>query len=110
MDMVEVYKGLEALGFESEVRVMPKAPPGYVRKYSRAWRFDWAHIPSKTAVEFEGGIWVHGRHTRGSGFGPDSVKYNWAAANGWTVLRYTYENVDKKPWTFWMQVIYSAYG
>jgi len=60
---------------------------------ARRWRFDRAHLPTKIAIEIEGGIWAGGRHTRGSGFAADCEKYNSAAMEGWTVLRLT--SVDR---------------
>ena len=54
----------------------------------RRWRFDISWPYQKLAVEVEGGIWVEGRHTRGSGFLKDCEKYNAAVEEGWQVLRY----------------------
>lgn len=56
---------------------------------TRKWRLDRAHRASKTAIEIEGGIWTNGAHTRGEHFQSDAVKYNAAAALGWTVFRLT---------------------
>jgi len=53
----------------------------------RRWRADFAHIPSRTLIEIEGGIWIHGRHNRSEGFLADIEKYFEAALAGWTVLR-----------------------
>lgn len=61
---------------------------------SRRWRFDFAHIPTKTAIELEGGIWSQGRHTRGSGFRSDCEKYNEATRLGWRVFRLTGDMVN----------------
>lgn len=55
----------------------------------RKWRFDYAIIEHKIAVEVEGGVWEYGRHNRASGFLKDMEKYNEAAAMGWKVLRIT---------------------
>jgi very-short-patch-repair endonuclease len=55
----------------------------------RRWRFDFAIPGLLLAVEFEGGAWTGGRHTRGSGFVKDCEKYNAAAVLGWGVLRFT---------------------
>jgi hypothetical protein len=53
----------------------------------RRWRADFAHIPSRTLIEIEGGIWIQGRHNRAEGFLADIEKYFEAALAGWTVLR-----------------------
>jgi len=55
---------------------------------TRKWRFDWAFVDEKIAVEQEGAIWVQGRHTRGSGFVKDMEKYNEAARLGWRIFRF----------------------
>lgn len=55
----------------------------------RRWRIDYA-IPSQLiAIEVEGGVYIQGRHTRGSGFVKDMEKYNELACKGWTLLRVT---------------------
>jgi very-short-patch-repair endonuclease len=53
----------------------------------RKWRFDYAIIELKIAVEQEGAIWTNGRHTRPAGFINDMEKYNTATALGWKVIR-----------------------
>lgn len=55
---------------------------------TRRWRFDWAFIEDKIAVEQEGAIWIQGRHTRGSGFVKDLEKYNEAARLGWRIFKF----------------------
>lgn len=56
---------------------------------TRKWRFDFADVDNKIAVELEGGIWINGRHNRGKGYESDIEKYNEALILGWRVLRYT---------------------
>lgn len=55
----------------------------------RKWRFDFAWPAYMLAAEVEGGTWANSRHTRGGGFRKDCEKYNQAALDGWTVLRFT---------------------
>lgn len=54
---------------------------------SRKWRFDFAWVPEKVALEVEGGVFQIGRHNRPGGFIGDCEKYNEAAVAGWTVIR-----------------------
>lgn len=60
---------------------------------TRKWRFDFAFIGNRVAVEVEGGAWSRGRHTRGGGFIGDMDKYNRAAALGWRIIRCTPEQM-----------------
>ena len=47
---------------------------------TRRWRFDYCVPDQKIAFEYEGGIFVKGRHTRAVGYTNDCDKYNAAAA------------------------------
>lgn len=64
-------------------------PEREYRFCERKWRFDFAFPDKKIGVEIEGGTWSHGRHTLGSGYEKDLVKYNQAATMGWRVFRFT---------------------
>lgn len=55
----------------------------------RNWRADFAWPAQRVLVEIEGGTHTGGRHVRGYGFEKDAVKYNQAALDGWTLLRFT---------------------
>ena len=74
--------------------------PELIREYQfnpdRKWRFDFAHVKTKVAIEIEGGTWSGGRHTRGSGYSKDCEKYNKASKLGWCVLRYTSDAINVK--------------
>ncbi|EPP8795161.1 DUF559 domain-containing protein, partial [Acinetobacter baumannii] len=59
----------------------------------RKWRADFLIKGSKILIEVEGGIWSGGRHTRGKGYLGDMEKYNSAAMMGFTVLRFSTEQV-----------------
>lgn len=61
----------------------------------RLWRFDFAHVESRTAVEVDGGAFTQGRHTRGRGFEQDLEKLNTAQAQGWHVYRLTERLIDE---------------
>lgn len=61
----------------------------------RRWRFDFAWPDKKIAVEIDGGVWIQGRHTRGSGFVKDMEKFNTATLLGWKVLKFTPQDLKK---------------
>jgi len=60
---------------------------------TRKWRFDFAWIDKKVAVEIEGGTFVGGRHTRAAGYSADCEKYNAATMLGWSIFRFTSDMV-----------------
>ncbi|MDC5235394.1 DUF559 domain-containing protein [Acinetobacter baumannii] len=71
------------IGFEQEYKFHPE----------RKWRADFLITGTKILIEVEGGIWSGGRHTRGEGYIGDMEKYNSAAMMGFTVLRFSTEQV-----------------
>lgn len=85
--------------FEMEVILVDqgvKFEKEYVFHPKRKWRFDFAIVEKKIAIEYEG-VFGGGksRHTTVSGYTGDTEKYNEAAKLGWTVLRYTAKSYGK---------------
>ena len=78
----QLARQIQWTGLPEPVREFRFAPP-------RQWRVDFAWPDRLIAAEVEGGQWVSGRHTRGSGFEADCEKYNAAVLCGWRVLRVT---------------------
>lgn len=65
----------------------------YVKEYkfhpTRKWRFDFAIVESKIAIEYEGIMSEKSRHTTITGLTGDCDKYNEAQRLGWKVFRFT---------------------
>lgn len=59
---------------------------------TRKFKFDYALLQAKIAIEYEGLMSEKSRHTTIRGYATDCEKYNLAVANGWRVLRYTAVN------------------
>jgi hypothetical protein len=61
--------------------------------HKRKFRFDYCFTDLKLAIEIEGGIWRKEPtgHAGGKGITKDIEKYNLAALNGYTVIRFTYQ-------------------
>ena len=78
---------LHVHGLPPAVREFPFALP-------RKFRFDFAWLEERIAVEIEGGTRRNGRHNRHDGFSRDCEKYNLAARDGWKVFRFTGEMVQ----------------
>ncbi len=67
-------------GWECEYRFHPE----------RKWRFDFAFVDKRLAIEVEGGTaYGKSRHSKGEGFDNDAEKYNTASAMGWTLFRFS---------------------
>jgi len=63
------FRQMGAVGVTAEYRFHPE----------RKWRFDYAWEAQLVALEVEGGCWVNGRHSRGSGKIKDMEKYSAAS-------------------------------
>lgn len=80
--------------FQIKAYGLPK--PVTERKFHpvRRFRFDFAWVDRKIAVEVEGGVWAGGRHVRGAGYKSDCEKYNLATLAGWRVYRFTSDMIN----------------
>mgnify|MGYP006313071235 CR=1 FL=1 len=78
----------------------PNGAPPLVREFQfakpRRYKFDFACVAHKVAIEIDGGQWMKfgGRHATDT----DREKLNLAAWLGWRVLRYSPEMLDKSPY------------
>jgi len=90
VDQVELYEICKTYG---ELNDLTDIQAEYKFHPARKWRFDYALPEIKLAIELDGGVWISGRHNRGSGFVKDMEKFNEAAILGWRVLRFTPKDV-----------------
>lgn len=78
---------------QTTVGIMPTKE--FMFHNQRKWRFDYAFPELKIAIEVEGGVWTQGRHVRPKGYIGDMEKYNQATLYGWSLLRFTPDEVLK---------------
>jgi len=69
------------------------------------WRLDFAHVPSRVAVELHGATYARGRHTRGAGFRDDREKMNAAQMLGWIVIEITSDMLSSDPAGYIEQIV-----
>lgn len=65
---------------------LPLGETQYPVVVGRQFKFDRCWPSHRVAVEVQGGLWVAGAHSRGSGVERDCLKLSMAAAVGWRVL------------------------
>ncbi|MBK9003502.1 MAG: hypothetical protein IPM41_06455 [Sphingomonadales bacterium] len=94
-----------------ETRWRQLGGPELVKQYYfdpvRNWRFDFAHIYARIAIEIDGGTWgvinpntgkrVPGGHTSGVGYRNGCIKGNAAQLRGWFVFRLTSDMLRDDP-------------
>jgi len=75
--------------------------PAYQREHrfhpKRRWRFDFAWLTEKVAIEVQGGVFVRGRHSRGRNQAQDMDKFNEALRLGWKVLQFSTVHINEQP-------------
>jgi hypothetical protein len=65
---------------------LPEPVPEYRFDPTRKWRFDFAFVNAKLALEIQGSIFSGGRHTRGAALLKEYEKLSNAAIQGWRVM------------------------
>lgn len=85
---VNLYPDIELI---AEVQLIPK----------RRFRFDYVHLPSKTAIEINGGNWNYGRHCRPQSLLSEYEKINLAQLQGYRVFILSGEMIT----TEWLEKI-----
>lgn len=64
---------------------------------TRKFRADYLIEDTKTIIEVNGGSWINGRHNRGGkGYENDLTKLNLAQMNGYKVIQFTYEMLERE--------------
>jgi very-short-patch-repair endonuclease len=84
----------------------------------RQWRFDFAFVAFKVALEVEGlvvrriggELVTTGRHATADGFREDCIKYASAALLGWTVLRFEQTQIKDGTAIEYAQKVLAAKG
>jgi hypothetical protein len=59
----------------------------------RKWAFDFL-FDGWLAVEKNGGLWIAGRHNRGSSIGGEYEKLNWATRLGYSFLLFSSQEIE----------------
>ncbi len=70
---------------------------------TRKFQFDLCWEAEKLALEFQGGTWTGGRHTRGKGYENDAEKFSLAAVAGYRVILATYKHVEDGTLRIWLR-------
>jgi very-short-patch-repair endonuclease len=61
---------------------------------TRKWRLDFAYPDKKIGIEVQGGIYVRGAHSRGTGLERDYEKLNAAQMLGWNVFQFSRKMIE----------------
>lgn len=72
---------------------------------TRKWTADLAFVEQKVLVEVEGGAFRGGRHTTGTGFREDCIKYAEAMCLGYRILRVMPEQIRDGQAIQWLSKI-----
>ena len=62
----------------------------------RRFALDFAHLPSKTGIEINGGIWSKSGHSSGKGLLRDYEKNLLAATQGWQILAISPQQITRE--------------
>jgi hypothetical protein len=93
------------VSFDAMCRVLGLSQPVPEYRFAppRRWRFDYAWVEEKVALEVQGGLFVQGRHSRGAALLKEHEKLNTAAALGWRVMYCTPKQLRDGDALTWVQ-------
>jgi very-short-patch-repair endonuclease len=66
----------------------------FAKSIGRRWRLDFAYPEKRIGIEVQGGIYVRGAHSRGTGLERDYEKYNQAQVLGWDVYQFSRKMIE----------------
>jgi hypothetical protein len=91
-----IYSTEVVLDYYSEYGIV--LVPEYKFSSDRDFRFDFANLDTKVALEVQGAIWKggYGGHTSGSGYIRDIEKSNLAMSHGWRIIQCVPQDVCMK--------------
>ncbi len=96
-------------GLQIEENKLPIPTKEYKFLTNRRFRFDYAWVTEKFAVEVDGGVFAGGRHTSGKGYTMDCEKMNLALLEGWKVMRVTTGQVSNGKAIEWLNEYFKRY-
>lgn len=74
------------------LKILRSTCQGWIYEYKfdteRKFKFDYANLRLKIAIEIEGGIYTGTGHAKTGRYLSDMEKYNMASIKGWIILRY----------------------
>lgn len=76
---------------------------------TRKWEFDFAWESHLFAVEVDGGGFINGRHSRGTGIEKDCEKFAEAMLLGWRILRVTPAQIKSGRALQWIEKLLHQY-
>jgi hypothetical protein len=81
------------------LKILRNTCEGWIYEYKfdtvRRFKFDYANLRLKIAIEMEGGIYTGTGHAKTGRYLSDMEKYNEASIKGWIILRYGYGQEKK---------------
>jgi len=73
---------------------LPEPEREYRFHDTRRWRLDFAYPDKKIGIEVQGGTYIRGAHSRGTGLERDYEKYNQAQVLGWDVYQFSRKMIE----------------
>ena len=93
----------ETLAFQIRAAGLPSPEREYRIIPDRRFRWDFCFHEARLAVEVQGGIYVKGAHSTGTGIERDAEKLNLATCAGWRTIFATSKTIASGQALKWIQ-------